>query len=96
MHSPPALSAPALHPDLPSPSLPTKPNQLELVNLWHSGELQRLFATIIEGDVTVNMATLVACVSVLLAAIAALIMSTTRPVYLLDFSIYKPPDRCDD
>lgn len=29
--------------------------QLELVNLWHSGELQRLLATVTEGDVTVNL-----------------------------------------
>jgi hypothetical protein len=38
--------------------------------------------------------TLVACVSVLLAALAALLMSASRTVYLLDFAIYKPPDRC--
>lgn len=29
--------------------------QLELVNLWHAGELQRLLATVVEGDVTVNL-----------------------------------------
>lgn len=38
--------------------------------------------------------TLVACVSVLLAALASLFMSSSRAVYLLDFSCYKPPDRC--
>lgn len=104
-------------------------SQLELVNQWHSGELQRLLASVIEGDVTVNLVrrpactignarlqtaivgrpseftsqmlstshvsqvTLVACVSVLLAAVASLLMSSSRAVYLLDFSIYKPPDR---
>jgi hypothetical protein len=30
---------------------------------------------------------------VLLAALAALVMQSSRSVYLLDFSIYKPPDR---
>ncbi|KIZ04826.1 3-ketoacyl-CoA synthase 9 [Monoraphidium neglectum] len=65
---------------------------LELVNLWHAGELHRLWDSVIDGDVTVNMVTLVACVSVLLAALAALLMSASRTVYLLDFAIYKPPD----
>jgi len=38
--------------------------------------------------------TLVTCLSVLLAAFAAWVMNSSRSVYLLDFSVYKPPDRC--
>jgi hypothetical protein len=65
---------------------------LELASLWHTGELQRLLATAVEGDVTVSLLALVGTLSVLLAALAALYMGAGRAVYLLDFAIYKPPD----
>jgi hypothetical protein len=82
----------ALHRAHPRPQ--PNPPQLELLSLWRSGELERLLASVTAGDVTVNLVTLVACVSVLLAALAALLMSASRTVYLLDFAIYKPPERC--
>jgi hypothetical protein len=37
---------------------------------------------------------MVACCSVLLAALMAFFLLQTRPVYLVDFAVYKPPDRC--
>jgi hypothetical protein len=38
--------------------------------------------------------TVVLCSSVLLAALLSFFLLQTRPVYLVDFSCYKPPDRC--
>lgn len=36
-------------------SLPAAFSQLELVNQWHSGEMQRLVKTAMDGDVNVNL-----------------------------------------
>lgn len=40
--------------------------------------------------------TVVVCCSVLMAALLSFFLLQTRPVYLVDFSVYKPPERCAD
>lgn len=43
---------------------------------------------------TNTQVTVVAASSVLLGALLSLFLLQTRPVYLVDFAVYKPPERC--
>ncbi|KAF6264839.1 FAE1/Type III polyketide synthase-like protein-domain-containing protein [Scenedesmus sp. NREL 46B-D3] len=65
---------------------------LELGNLLRTGELIRLWSVASQTDLTFNLVTVVLCSSVLLAALLSFFLLQTRPVYLVDFSCYKPPD----
>jgi hypothetical protein len=38
--------------------------------------------------------TVVACISMLLAAMLSWFLLQTRPVYLVDYAVYRPPERC--
>lgn len=78
----------------PSPRLPRPSTQLELGNLASSGELARLWHMASQTDLQLNLVTVVACSTVLLGALLSTWMLQTRPVYLLDFAVYQPPERC--
>ena len=39
--------------------------------------------------------TVVACCSVLMAAVLAIFLLQTKPVYLVDFAVHQPPERCE-
>eukprot|EP00878_Enallax_costatus_P003978 GHUV01004200.1.p1 GENE.GHUV01004200.1~~GHUV01004200.1.p1 ORF type:complete len:146 (+),score=15.43 GHUV01004200.1:262-699(+) len=65
---------------------------LELGNMVRTGELIKLWSVASQTDLTFNLVTVVICCSVLLAAILSFFLLQTRPVYLVDFSVYKPPD----
>ena len=57
------------------------------------GEISRLWLVASQTDLTINLVTVVTCTSVLLAAVLAFFLLQTRPVYLVDFAVYRPPDR---
>ena len=57
------------------------------------GEISRLWLVASQTDLTINLVTVVTCCSVLLAAVLAFFLLQTRPVYLVDFAVYRPPDR---
>ena len=57
------------------------------------GQLSALWNVAHDTNLTFNLVTVVACVSMLLAAVLSFFLLQTRPVYLVDFSVYRPPDR---
>ncbi|GBF91682.1 hypothetical protein Rsub_03986 [Raphidocelis subcapitata] len=65
---------------------------LELVNMLRVGQLSALWNVAQDTNLTFNLITVVACVSMLLAAVLSFFLLQTRPVYLVDFSVYRPPD----
>eukprot|EP00879_Flechtneria_rotunda_P017594 GHRR01018444.1.p1 GENE.GHRR01018444.1~~GHRR01018444.1.p1 ORF type:complete len:456 (+),score=130.64 GHRR01018444.1:379-1746(+) len=60
--------------------------------MLRTGELLKLWTVASQTDLTFNLVTVVACCSVLLAAVLSFFLLQTRPVYLVDFSVYKSPD----
>jgi 3-ketoacyl-CoA synthase len=57
------------------------------------GQLHALWRVAQATNLTFNLVTVVACVSMLLAAVLSFFLLQNRPVYLVDFSVYRPPDR---
>jgi hypothetical protein len=64
------------------------------MNMARVGQLSALWNVAHDTNLTFNLVTVVACVSMLLAAVLSFFLLQTRPVYLVDFSVYRPPDRC--
>ncbi|MEW5317569.1 MAG: hypothetical protein WDW38_008855 [Sanguina aurantia] len=65
---------------------------LELVNLYQNGDLIRLWEAASQTDLTFNLITAVGCTTLLAAALISYFLLQKRPVYLLDFSVYRAPD----
>lgn len=65
---------------------------LELMNMYKNGDLERLWMVARQTDLTLNMITAIFCITALAAAIISYYLLKTRPVYLVDFSIYRAPD----
>lgn len=63
--------------------------------MLRSGELVKLWVVASQTDLTFNLVTVVMCCSVLLAAVLSFFLLQMRPVYLVDFAVYKAPDRCE-
>jgi hypothetical protein len=60
--------------------------------MYARGELSQLWRVASETDLSMNLVTAMVCVSVLAAALLGLYLVQGRPVYLVDFAVYRPPD----
>jgi 3-ketoacyl-CoA synthase len=65
---------------------------LELAHMLRAGQLTALWSVAHATNLTFNLVTVVACVSMLLAAVASFFLLQTRPVYLVDFAVHRAPD----
>ncbi|EFJ53061.1 hypothetical protein VOLCADRAFT_109539 [Volvox carteri f. nagariensis] len=65
---------------------------LELLNMHRNGELSRLMSVAKQTDLTFNLITVVATISALVAVTVSYYVLRTRPVYLVDFQVYRAPD----
>lgn len=64
------------------------------IQLWqsmHSGHLERLYLDAAQRELQVDMVTVTTCACLLSVLLAALFWLRTSPVYLINFSVYKPP-----
>ncbi|GAX78445.1 hypothetical protein CEUSTIGMA_g5886.t1 [Chlamydomonas eustigma] len=64
----------------------------ELLNLWNQGELHKLWNVALQTELTFDLITVIGCTSLVAVAILAYFMLQSRPVFLLDFQVYKAPD----
>lgn len=60
--------------------------------MLRKGELGQLWTVANQTDLTFNLVTVVACCSVLMAAVLAIFLLQTKPVYLVDFAVHQPPE----
>ncbi|KAI8464760.1 MAG: FAE1/Type III polyketide synthase-like protein-domain-containing protein [Monoraphidium minutum] len=65
---------------------------LELANMLRVGQLSALWQVAQETNLTFNLVTAVACCSMLVAAALSSWLLQTRPVFLVDFAVHRPPD----
>ncbi|WIA44626.1 hypothetical protein OEZ86_007343 [Tetradesmus obliquus] len=65
---------------------------LELGNLYQTGDLSRLWVVAKQTDLTFNLVSAVACCSVLLGVLVSMFLMQQRPVYLVDYHVYRAPD----
>ncbi|MEW5313460.1 MAG: hypothetical protein WDW38_005026 [Sanguina aurantia] len=65
---------------------------LELARLHNQGELARLLAVAQKTDLTFNLVTVIGCTCCLVVAVLSYWLLQVRPVYLLDFQVYQPPE----
>eukprot|EP00798_Chlamydomonas_sp_ICE-L_P027100 gene27102-2324_t len=65
---------------------------LELLNLWNNGELHKLWSVASQTELTFDLVTVVACTTVFALASLAYFLLQVRPVYMVDFSVYRAPD----
>jgi len=65
---------------------------LELLNLWNQGELHKLWNVAKQTELTFDLITVVGCISLVVVAVLAYFLLQKRPVYLVDFSVYRAPD----
>lgn len=65
---------------------------LEMLNLWNKGELAKLWAVAKQTELTFDLITVVGCSSLVIVALLVYFLLQSRPVYLLDFQVYKPPE----
>jgi hypothetical protein len=100
---PPGASAPAapqenekqLNPPFLPPASSAQPNQnlqLELASMLRSGDLAKLWAVAASTDLRLNLVTVVGCCSLMAAAGLGAWLLQTRPVYLVEFTVHRPPD----
>lgn len=66
---------------------------LELVNMHHQGELTRMWHQAKQTDLTFSLVTFVACCIVLAGVVLSYILLQGKPVYLVDYSVYKGPEQ---
>lgn len=64
---------------------------LELANMIQNGDIRELWDVAKQTHLTFNMVTFVATCLVLAVAAATYIFTRQRPVYLMHFTVYKPP-----
>ncbi|KAG2449792.1 hypothetical protein HYH02_005315 [Chlamydomonas schloesseri] len=65
---------------------------LELVNMHRTGELTRLLSVAKQTDLTFNLVTVIATIGALMGVVISYYILRTRPVYLVDFQVYRAPD----
>lgn len=65
---------------------------LELLNLAQSGQLKQIWQSASQTHVQFNLVTFCVCSLVLTCLALAYVLTRAKPVYLLDFCLYKPPD----
>lgn len=65
---------------------------LEVVNMHRTGELARLVAIAKQTDLTFNLATFIATIGALVGVAVSYMVLRTRPVYLVDFEVFRAPD----
>ncbi|GLC34145.1 hypothetical protein PLESTB_000842300 [Pleodorina starrii] len=65
---------------------------LELLNMQRTGELSRLLNVAKQTDLTFDLITVVITFSALAAVIVSYFVLRTRPVYLVDFQVFRAPD----
>ncbi|GIL94726.1 hypothetical protein Vretimale_703, partial [Volvox reticuliferus] len=65
---------------------------LELLNMHRTGELTRILSVAKQTDLTFNLITVMATISALVAVIVSYYILRTRPVYLVDFQVYRAPE----
>ncbi|PNW70493.1 hypothetical protein CHLRE_17g722150v5 [Chlamydomonas reinhardtii] len=65
---------------------------LELVNMHRTGELTRLVGVAKQTDLTFNLVTVIATIAALMGVVISYYILRTRPVYLVDFQVYRAPD----
>jgi len=65
---------------------------LFLEERFRSGDVGRLWQVAVQTDLTFNLVTVVGASAFLVGALLSLFLLQTRPVYLVDFSVYKPPE----
>lgn len=65
--------------------------QLELANLYQSGELLEMWSVAKQTNLTVDIASLMVCCIVLAFAAAVFLFTRRRPVYLLNYHCFRPP-----
>ncbi|KIZ01226.1 3-ketoacyl-CoA synthase 4 [Monoraphidium neglectum] len=56
------------------------------------GQLSALWSVAQATNLTINLVTVVACCSMLVAAMLSFFLLQTRPVYLVDFAVHRPAD----
>eukprot|EP00878_Enallax_costatus_P014609 GHUV01015283.1.p1 GENE.GHUV01015283.1~~GHUV01015283.1.p1 ORF type:complete len:172 (+),score=22.73 GHUV01015283.1:244-759(+) len=66
---------------------------LELGNMYQTGELTRLWEVAKQTDLTFNLVSAIVCCSVLLGVLVTMFLMQQRPVYLVDYHVYRAPDR---
>eukprot|EP00878_Enallax_costatus_P002014 GHUV01002178.1.p1 GENE.GHUV01002178.1~~GHUV01002178.1.p1 ORF type:complete len:506 (+),score=137.11 GHUV01002178.1:244-1761(+) len=65
---------------------------LELGNMYQTGELTRLWEVAKQTDLTFNLVSAIVCCSVLLGVLVTMFLMQQRPVYLVDYHVYRAPD----
>ena len=76
---------------LPPP--PPPHTQLELANMYQAGDLGEMWAVARQAHLTFNALAFVLSCLVLVFVAASYVFTRSRPVYLLNFHVYKPPAR---
>ncbi|KAL6748112.1 FAE1/Type III polyketide synthase-like protein-domain-containing protein [Haematococcus lacustris] len=65
---------------------------LELMNMYHQGELQKLWLVGRQTELTFDLITVVLSLTAMLVALVSYAVLKQKPVYMLDFAVCKPPD----
>lgn len=65
---------------------------LELLNLWNNGELVKLWNVAKQTELTLDLISLVGCISLVIVAVLAYYLLQSRPVFLVDFHVYRADD----
>eukprot|EP01026_Neomeris_dumetosa_P025987 TRINITY_DN2128_c0_g1_i4.p1 TRINITY_DN2128_c0_g1~~TRINITY_DN2128_c0_g1_i4.p1 ORF type:complete len:561 (-),score=55.44 TRINITY_DN2128_c0_g1_i4:425-1951(-) len=64
----------------------------KLVTMYETGELQALWEFAAYTHLQLNLAYALMSLLVLILGVTFLVLNKSRPVFLLDFAVYKPPD----
>ncbi|GFR42579.1 hypothetical protein Agub_g3506 [Astrephomene gubernaculifera] len=65
---------------------------LELANMHRTGELLRIISVAKQTDLTFDLVTVVLTVAALVAIIVSYYVLRTRPVYLVDYQVFRAPE----
>ncbi|KAG2497371.1 hypothetical protein HYH03_004529 [Edaphochlamys debaryana] len=65
---------------------------LELANMYRNGELMRLVSVAKQTDLTFNLITAIITISAFCAVLVSYFILRTRPVYMVDFTVFRAPE----